>query len=37
MAKTLSVFNALGGPGGSPDIAVALPWLLGHNPCFVPG
>jgi len=27
----VSVFNALGGPGGSPDIAVALPWLLGHN------
>jgi NADPH:quinone reductase-like Zn-dependent oxidoreductase len=27
----VSVFNALGGPGGSPDIAVSLPWLLGHN------
>ena len=25
------VFNALGGPGGSPDIGVSLPWLLGHN------
>jgi len=27
----VSVFNALGGPGGSPDIGVSLPWLLGHN------
>ena len=27
----VSVFSALGGPGGSPDIGVSLPWLLGHN------
>jgi NADPH:quinone reductase-like Zn-dependent oxidoreductase len=27
----VSVFNALGGPGGSPDIGVSLPRLLGHN------
>jgi NADPH:quinone reductase-like Zn-dependent oxidoreductase len=27
----VSVFNALGGPGGSPDIGVSLPFLLGHN------
>ena len=27
----VSVFNALGGAGGSPDIGVSLPWLLGHN------
>jgi NADPH:quinone reductase-like Zn-dependent oxidoreductase len=27
----VSVFNALGGLGGSPDIGVSLPWLLGHN------
>ena len=27
----VSVFNALGGPGGSPDVGVSLPWLLGHN------
>jgi NADPH:quinone reductase-like Zn-dependent oxidoreductase len=28
---TACVIGALGGAGGSPDIGVALPWLLGHN------